>query len=85
VSPGGWVALLISVNVALMIVFLAVRASFVGAVYGNTQAALSIVRAIWGAWINFAASLRALWVFTTQRRPRWDKTVHEFSDSEPNA
>ena len=85
VSPGGWVALLISVNVALMIVFLAVRASFVGAVYGKAQAALSIVRAIWGAWINFAASIRALWVFTTQSRPSWDKTVHEFTDSAPDA
>ncbi len=81
VTPGGWVELLIRVSVVLMIIFLAVRAGFVGAVYGKAEGALSIVRAIWAGWINFAASVRALWLFSTQRRPRWDKTVHEFPDA----
>jgi len=81
VEPGGWVELLIRVSALLMIVFLAVRAGFVGAVYGKAEAALSIVRAFWGGWINFAALVRALWLFSTQRRPRWDKTIHEFPDS----
>jgi adsorption protein B len=81
VSPGGWVELSIRVNMALMILFLAVRAGFVGAVYGTGQGMLSMVRALWAGWINFAASIRALWVFSTQRRPHWDKTAHEFPDS----
>jgi bacteriophage N4 adsorption protein B len=85
VSPGGWVELLIRVSVVLMILFLAVRAALVGAVYGKAQAAMSIVRAFWAGWLNFAASVRAAWLFSTQRRPRWDKTVHEFPDSTPNA
>ena len=80
VMPGSVTEALIAVNVTLMILFLAVRASFVGAVYGPTQALWSIVRAVWGGWINFAASIRALWIFSTQRRPRWDKTAHEFPD-----
>ena len=79
--PGSLVELLIRVSVVLMVVFLAVRAAFVGAVYGKAQAALSIVRAFWAGWINFAASVRAVWLFATQRRPRWDKTAHDFPDS----
>jgi adsorption protein B len=81
VSPGGWVEQLIKINVILMVVFLTVRAGFVGAVYGGRQAAWSIVRALWAGWINFFASIRALWIFSTQSRPRWDKTSHEFPDS----
>lgn len=80
VVPGSRTDALITVNVTLMVLFLAVRAAFVGAVYGRTQAVWSIVRAVWAGWINFAASIRALWVFSTQRRPRWDKTAHEFPD-----
>lgn len=80
IASGGWVEAMIRVSVVLMVFFLAVRAAFVGAVYGPAQAVLSIPRAIWGGWINFAASLRALYIFSTQRRPRWDKTTHEFPD-----
>jgi hypothetical protein len=50
-------------------------------VYGNVQAAWSVVRAVWAGWINFLSSIRAMWLFMTQRRPTWDKTVHEFPDS----
>jgi hypothetical protein len=39
VRPGGWVELLITVNLASMILFLVVRAAFVGAVYGRAEGA----------------------------------------------
>jgi adsorption protein B len=80
VEPGGLVEALIRVSLVLAVLFLVVRAAFVGAVYGPAQAVLSIPRAIWGGWINFAASLRALYIFSTQKRPRWDKTTHEFPE-----
>jgi adsorption protein B len=81
VTPGSWVELLIRVTVGFMTTFLVVRAAFVSAVYGNVQAAWSVVRAVWAGWINFLSSIRAMWLFMTQRRPTWDKTVHEFPDS----
>jgi hypothetical protein len=81
VMPGGrWGILLVWSSLIVSILFLAVRAAFAGAVYGLAASAWSPVRVVWGSAINLAAAMRAIWIVSSQARPRWDKTAHEFPD-----
>jgi adsorption protein B len=51
-------------------------------VYGFTQACVSVPRLVWGNFINFFATMRALRIFAASKRSgktiTWDKTAHVF-------
>lgn len=80
IVTGPWIAVAVNGALALMILLLVIRAAFVWAVYGFVQAAWSPVRAVWGGAINILAAGRAIWIVSSQARPRWDKTAHEFPE-----
>ena len=65
---------------------LAVRFSCTLKIYGLFQAFLSVPRAVWGNFINFLATARALLIFCRAVRKGgepipWEKTDHEFPAS----
>lgn len=77
------IELLLTINSALLVWRLAVRAAFTGRVYGWRQAFLSLPRAVVGNFIALAAAQRALFRYVAMLRgaaPRWEKTAHVFPD-----
>jgi adsorption protein B len=51
-------------------------------IYGWRFASLAPARLCWGNLVNFQATAKALWLFTSarmrRRKPRWQKTEHSF-------
>ncbi len=82
VERGTWLWYVILADTFFLVVRLFQRAYHVLRIYGWPQALLSIPRQVWGNVINFAASGRAVYLFsrfllTGQLMP-WDKTAHVF-------
>jgi len=77
-----WLLWLLALNAALFAARQASRASCVQPIYGWKHALISPLRSVWGNWINFAATLRALALFAGARirrqAPRWLKTDHSY-------
>jgi bacteriophage N4 adsorption protein B len=82
VASDSWIWSLLVVNLYLMLALLLTRMLCTYKIYGPLHALLSVPRAVWGNFINFVATARALWQFFRARRPggtpiTWDKTEHE--------
>ena len=77
-----WVRSLLLLNTGLLCTRLLQRMYCVAQLYNRTQALLSVPRAIWGNFINFAATLRAVRQFIhslrTGQAVAWDKTAHVY-------
>lgn len=77
-------ALLLWLNLAFLVSRALHRMVFVYVHYGFLSALLSLPRQIWGNVINFAATLRALkiysWHLLSGKPLVWDKTDHVFPD-----
>ncbi len=75
----------LALNTGLILVHLLSRARLVGVVYGWRQALVSPLRFVWGNWINFAATVKAVGLFAGARvRKRalpWAKTDHSYPTS----
>jgi adsorption protein B len=82
VEPGSWLWDLTLVNAALLAWRVAQRAYFVQRLYGWAQALWSVPRMVWGNFINFAATGRAVRLYArflrTGKLIAWDKTTHTF-------
>lgn len=82
VQQGEWLWWVLVANGALLLGRLALRAWCVGRLFGPVQALLSVPRAVWGNFINFFATLRAVRQFTRSllsgRAVAWDKTAHRY-------
>ena len=79
---------LLGVTTALMLVRLFVRAAFVWRLYGIAEALRSIPRMAIGNIIAMAAARLAMKRYIRMLRGaplRWDKTVHQFPDTVPEA
>jgi len=80
-EEGSLLEKIIMINLAILVVFMFVRAACTWVVFGPTQAILSLPRLIWANVINFMACIRALKQFTIarmrgQKRIAWEKTEH---------
>jgi adsorption protein B len=86
VEAGTWLWYIILINAGLLVVRAFQRARWVRAIYGWQQALLSLPRYAWGNVINFAATMRALYLFSrylvTGKFIAWDKTGHVFPSEE---
>lgn len=83
VVPNAFIYWLLIVNFYIMCVQLIVRAICTYKIYGVMHGLLSIPRAVWGNFINFAATLRAMTQYFRARREKrekipWDKTEYEY-------
>ncbi len=82
VARGSWLWYLILVDTFFLAFRVGARAAYVGLVYNWRQALLSVLRQIWANVINFAASVRACWIFgvhlITGKPIGWEKTEHTF-------
>jgi bacteriophage N4 adsorption protein B len=77
----GWLGILLTVNLWLMMNRVVQRMIFVTRYYGIAQGLLSFPRLLWGNLINFLANWRALKQAALAgdiRRIAWDKTSHDF-------
>ncbi len=80
-ESGGWLAILLTANLWLMLNRIVQRIIFVTRYYGIAQGLLSVPRLLWGNLINFLANWRALKQTVLAgdiRRIAWDKTSHDF-------
>lgn len=78
--------ILFSICTGLMIWRLAMRALFVGRIYGGTEALASLPRVLLGNLIAMASARRALISYLRLARGaplRWDKTEHQFPRTMP--
>jgi bacteriophage N4 adsorption protein B len=77
---------LLIANFVLLIWRVAQRAYCVGRLHGPAQAALSLPRMIWANFINFAATARAIRIYSrylrTGKAIAWDKTSHSYPNFE---
>ncbi|WP_036243815.1 glycosyl transferase family protein, partial [Methylobacter luteus] len=84
VVPGSWVWYVLLVNAVLFVIRIVVRAYFTGRLYGFGQAILSFPRMIWGNFINFLATMRAIFQYLkylrTGKTIAWDKTAHVYPE-----
>ncbi len=83
VQEGSWIWYLLICNLVILTWRLVVRAWCTFQIYGPFHAILSVPRAVWGNFINFVATVRALAIYYTARRKSnrqipWEKTEHEF-------
>jgi adsorption protein B len=80
VERGTWLWKLILISTFFLFVRSAQRFHSVFHVYGPVQALLSAPRLVWGNFINFFATMRAIRFFwkskRTGKRIAWDKTDH---------
>lgn len=77
----GWLPILLTANLWLMMNRIVQRIIFVTRYYGISQGLLSVPRLLWGNLINFLANWRALKQTVLARdirRIAWDKTSHDF-------
>lgn len=81
-----WLWHVVVANAVLFGVRLFQRAYCVQRLYGWTQAALSVPRMVWGNFINFMATARAIRLYArflrTGRLIAWDKTTHSYPSEE---
>jgi adsorption protein B len=86
IEEGTWLWNLTLANAALLAWRAFHRALFVQRLYGWTQAFWSIPRMVWGNFINFAATGRAVRLYLrflrTGKLIAWDKTTHTFPSEE---
>jgi len=80
-EEGSLLEKIIMINLAILVVFMVVRAACTWVVFGPTQAILSLPRLVWANVINFMACIRALKQFIIarmrgQKRIAWEKTEH---------
>jgi adsorption protein B len=81
VESGTWLWNLILVDTFFLFWRLLQRVGNVFRIYGAAHAALSIPRVVWANVVNFAAALRAFYVFSDyllRGRLAWEKTRHFF-------
>lgn len=83
VAPGGWLALLLKINTAMLCWRLAMRCAFTTAAYGFAEGLRAIPRVVIANLIAILACFRALVRIVSalgkpERRPVWDKTAHRF-------
>jgi len=82
IEPGTWIWNLTLVNAALLAWRVFQRAYCVQRLYGWPQACWSLPRMVWGNFINFAATARAIRLYLRYLRTgkliAWDKTTHTF-------
>ncbi|MGR7994907.1 glycosyl transferase family protein [Xanthobacter sp. ZOL 2024] len=82
----GWLLAVLAANAVAFALRLAQRFYFVSAIYGWEQGVMSVPRVVMGNFVNFAATLRAWKLFLGHiflgRRIVWDKTMHDFPESE---
>ncbi|CAN5432117.1 hypothetical protein BH09PSE4_BH09PSE4_21970 [soil metagenome] len=88
-GPGavGGMAMVLSVNAALLVWRLVMRSAFTYATYGMRQALLSLPRAFVANYVALLAARRAFVQYGAMllgAKPRWDKTDHIFPD-DPDA
>jgi adsorption protein B len=81
VPRDGLIWKLLIINLYIMAIQLAVRFACTFKIYGLVHAIISIPRAVWGNYINFLATTRALFLFFRARRKGgepipWEKTDH---------
>ena len=72
---------LILLNLTILVAFMLVRALCTLVIFGPVHALLSFPRLVWGNFINFIATLRAIHQFVEarrkgERRIPWEKTAH---------
>lgn len=84
VPEGTLVWYLLIINFFIMLIQLIVRFACTLTIYGLIHAVLSIPRAVWGNFINFLATTRALLFYFRARKRHepipWDKTEHTPSE-----
>lgn len=83
VVPNPFIKWLLILNFYVMCIQLAVRAICTYVIYGFVHAILSAPRAVWGNFINFVATVRAMLLYFGARREKrrtipWEKTDHEY-------
>ena len=82
VRPGTLLWTLLIVNLFFLLWRIMWRFIHVGYFYGPWHMLLSPVRMLWGNWINFLATLRALKLYRVYLRTgeviKWDKTDHAY-------
>lgn len=77
------------VNLVLLASFLSVRAACTFMAYGPVHAVMSVPRVVWGNFVNFVATVRAMRQYFFARRQGikhipWEKTDHAVSQREDN-
>ncbi len=82
VEPGSLTWYLLIVNLGFLLLRFGHRAFFVHRIYGRKQAFLSAPRLVWGNFINFLATIRAIGLYLrhlwNHKALAWDKTDHVF-------
>lgn len=81
VPPGSFIWNLLIINLVIMAIQLVIRFACTLRIYGLVHAFLSPLRAVWGNYINFLATVRALFLFFRAKLTRgskipWEKTEH---------
>lgn len=86
VERGGWLWYVILADTFFLLWRLIIRAHCVYVVYGLVQAIWSVPRLVWGNFISFFATNRAIWIWLSAKvtgRPfQWEKTQHVFPTEE---
>ncbi|WP_051309120.1 glycosyltransferase [Desulfogranum japonicum] len=77
---------LVHVNIAILVYRLVQRSFWTWKCYGWLQVPLVAPRYVWGALINYLATVRAIKIYLTHcitgKTIGWDKTTHDFPDEE---
>lgn len=76
-----WLDRVMAVNFVFLFVFLLVRGACTFLAYGPVHAVMSVPRVVWGNFINFLSTVRAMRQFFNARRQGvknipWEKTTH---------
>lgn len=87
---GSFLHQLIAANVAILVIFMIVRALCTLQAFGPLHALMSFPRLVWANFINFVATVRALRQFFNARRKGikripWEKTTHALDPFEANS
>lgn len=82
IEPGSFAWQLLMINLALLALRLVQRMWFTARLHGMAQGLLAAPRMVWGNFINFLATARALRLWWRHRRTGeaigWDKTAHQY-------
>ncbi len=83
----GWLLAVLGLNAFAFALRLVQRSYFVSKIYGWEQGLMSVPRVVIGNFVNFAAIMRAWKLYMGHvflgNRIVWDKTAHDFPESEP--
>ncbi len=85
IPPGSLLETMLVITLVIMAIHLLVRMLCTYAVYGAWQAVLSVPRSVWGNFINFLATTRALFLFFRSKRRGGEPIPWEKTDHEPHA